>query len=66
MQFQGLTVTYPSPKGKRNKYFNQLRPGKQRKRKRKIIKKKGKSKPFREINGVALLACACALRPSKS
>lgn len=30
MQFQGLTVTYPSPKGKRNKYFNQLRPGKKK------------------------------------
>lgn len=30
MQFQGLTVTYHSPKGKRNKYFNQLRPGKKK------------------------------------
>lgn len=61
MQFQGLTVTYPSPKGKRNKYFNQLRPGKKKKKKKnlittttkrgKIIKKKGKASPLERLMG---------------
>lgn len=60
MQFQGLTVTYHSPKGKRNKYFNQLRPGKKKEKEKfnnnnnkkgKNNKKKGKASPLERLIG---------------